>query len=246
MSQQYGQITPPAPRQFRPTPSPVPQPGPGPAPQPAPGTLIHDSWIHTMLHNKIPRTVGREGLYECRASGNPAIRVNPDGTFSLLCQAGHGRFYGYVPNYNVYMRLEAAWMNQVSGQDISLKLRSRHNEPDPCNNRFGGYGFSLDRSGWGSKREPCHNNHDQSVSGSLPFRPATGQYMLIEFSVRDTATGGVQEIAKVNNVQVMNRTVARQPLGPQYFAPRSYFWVRQNIDSGTGELRIKRLRIIKA
>jgi hypothetical protein len=30
------------------------------------------------------------------------------------------------------------------------------------------------------------------------------------------------------------------------FEKQSYFWVRSNIDSGTGEIRIKRLRILKA
>ena len=239
---QSGYMTQPPPRHFR-----RPPPPPGPNPEippigPAPGTLLHDSQLHTQLHNGIVRTVTREGIYECRASGNPRIRTNADRTFSLLCDAGHGRFYTYVPNYNVYMVLVAGWGNQVSGQDISLKLRSRHNEPDPCNNRFGGYGWSMDRGGWGSKREPCHNNHDQSVSGSLPFRPATGQFFTIEFSVKDEGTG-VRQIAKVNGTQVMNRVTARQAAPPSLFGPKSYIWVRQNIDSGTGELRIKSLKL---
>lgn len=237
---QRGTLTPPSPRQFRG--SVPPTPGPGPAPGPVPGTLLHDSQLHTALHNGIVRTVKAEGIYECRASGDPVIRTNTDRTFSLLCKAGHGRFYTYVPNYNVYLVLEAGWGNQVSGQDISLKLRSRHNEPDPCNNRFGGYGFALDRSGWGSKREPCHNNHDQSTSGPLPFKPVTGQFMRIEYSVKDEGTG-VRQIAKVNGTQVMNRVTARQALGPAAFLGKSYIWVRQNIDSGTGELRIKSLKL---
>ena len=239
---QRGTMTQPPPRQYR---GQAPPPGPGPVIPPIgppPGTLLHDSQLHTKLHNGIPRTVTAEGIYECRASGNPRIVVNADRTFSLVCGAGHGRFYTYVPNYNVYMILVAGWGNQVSGQDISLKLRSRHNEPDPCNNRFGGYGFSLDRSGWGSKREPCHNNHDQSTSGSLPFKPATGQFMTIELSVKDEGTG-VRQIAKLNGTQLMNRVTARQAAPPTLFGPRSYIWVRQNIDSGTGELRIKSLKL---
>ena len=237
---QRGQLTPPPPRQFR---GQVPPPGPGPVvpPGPAPGTLLHDSQLHTQLHNGIVRTVKAEGIYECRASGNPRIAVNADKTFSLICDAGHGRFYTYVPNYNVYMILVAGWGNQVSGQDISLKLRSRHNEPDPCNNRFGGYGFSLDRTGFSSKREPCHNNHDQAVSGPLPIKPVTGQFYTIEFSVKDEGTG-VRQIAKLNGTQLMNRVTARQAAPPNIFS-KSYIWVRQNIDSGTGELRIKSLKL---
>jgi hypothetical protein len=232
-------MTPPSPRQFR---RPPPGPGPTPTPGPAPGTLLHDSAIHTQLHNGIVRTVPQEGIYECRASGKPRIRTNADRTFSLLCDAGHGRFYTYVPNYNVYMVLVAGWGNQVAGQDISLKLRSRHNEPDPCNNRFGGYGFSFDRSGFSAKTEPCHNNHVSNASGSLPFKIGTGQFVTIEFSVKDEGTG-VRQIAKLNGTQVMNKIIARQPAPQSLFVPRSYIWVRQNIDSGTGELRIKNLKL---
>ena len=235
----FGTITQPPPRQFRPQPGPGPIP---PTPGPAPGTLLHDSLVHTALHNGIVRTVTREGLYECRASGNPRIRTNQDRTFSLICDPGHGRFYTYVPNYNVYMILEAAWWNQVPGQDISLKLRSRHNEPDPCNNRFGGDGWAVDRSGWSAKIEPCHNNHNSVGSGGLPFPLATGQYKAYEFSVKDEGTG-VRQINKINGTQVFNKIIPRQAAPMSLFQQKSYIWVRQNIDSGTGELRIKRLRL---
>ena len=221
-------------------------------PPPTTGTVLYDSTVHTTLHNGQAGTfttvgnisAGGLGL-ECRASGNPRIRKNPDGTFSLLCDAGHGRFYGYTKNYNATMIIECAFWNKVAGQDCSLRLRSRHNEPDPCDNRFGGYGFTPDYSGWGSKREPCHNNHDQSVDGSLPSNPVQQQYFTVEYTVKDEGTG-VRQIAKYNGTTVMNRVTGRQPLAEAKFNEQSYFWVRQNIDSGTGELRIKRLRILKA
>jgi hypothetical protein len=235
----YGTVTLPPPRQFN-----RPPPGPAPAPIPGqvPGTLLHDSAIHTQLHNGIVRTVTREGLYECRASGNPRIRTNTDRTFSLLCDAGHGRFYTYVPNYNVYMVLVAGWGNQVAGQDISLKIRSRHNESDPCNNRFGGYGWAADRGGWSAKIEPCHNNHTSVGSGGLPLKLITGQYYTFEFSVKDEGTG-VRQINKINGTQVFNKIIPRQAAPYTLFQPRSYVWVRQNVDSGTGELRIKNLKL---
>ena len=234
----HGTLTQPPPRQFvRPPPGPVPAPTPGQVP----GTLLHDSAIHSQLHNGIVRTVVKEGLYECRASGNPRIRTNADHTFSLLCDAGHGRFYTYVPNYNVYMVLIAGWGNQVPGQDISLKLRSRHNEPDPCDNRFGGFGFAFDRSGFSAKTETCHNNHVPVASGSIP-PISTGQYVTIEFSVKDEATA-VRQIAKINGTPIMNKIIPRQAAPQSLFVPRSYIWVRQNVDSGTGELRIKNLKL---
>jgi hypothetical protein len=235
----YGTMTQPPPRQFN---RPPPGPGPAPTPGPVPGTLLHDSAIHSQLHNGIVRTVTREGLYECRASGNPRIRTNQDRTFSLICDAGHGRFYLYVPNYNVYMIIVAGWGNQVAGQDISLKLRSRHNEPDPCANRFGGYGWAADRGGWSAKIESCHNNHTQVGSGGLPSPIGTGQYVTYEFSVKDEGSG-VRQINKINGTQVFNKVLQRQPLAPAAFIPRSYIWVRQNTDQNGAELRIKNLKL---
>ncbi len=42
---------------------------------------------------------------------------------------------------------------------------------------------------------------------------------------------------------VFNKVIPRQPLVPTAFAQRSYVWIRQNIDSGTGELRVKNLKL---
>ena len=233
---QVGQVTP--------TPEPTPQPQPT-------GDVLYDSTIHSKLHDGKVRTVTQEGSItpngkglECRASGSPKIVVNADKTFSLVCQAGHGRFYGYVLNYNATLEIEAAFWNQASGQDLSLKMRSRHNEGGAESNRFGGYGLSIDRSGWGSKVEQFHNEHSESSSGSLPSKPETGKYFKIEFTDKDSGTG-VELTGKYNGTQFMKKTVKKYQ-DQALFDKQSYFWVRSNIDSGTGELRIKKLRILKA
>ena len=59
-------------------------------------------------------------------------------------------------------------------------MRSRHNENGKtCNkktgkpldgNRFGGYGFAVDRKGWDAKRETTHNCYDQQKSGTIPIK----------------------------------------------------------------------------
>lgn len=247
MSEQ-GLITPPAPRQFKDTvpPSPEVPPVVPPTPVPQPGTLIFDARrdlptlfngtvkTYTIIGNISPGGLG----LECRASGSPKIVSNTDGTFSLICGAGHGRFYGYVKNWDALLDIECAFWNQASGQDCSLKITSRHNESGDCNNRFGGHGFSVDRSGWGAKDESCHNNHTNSTSGSLPEKIETGKYFNIQFSVKHAD----KEIAKINGKQVLSRAVANyssKALNEQ----NSYFWVRSNIDSGQGELRIRNLRM---
>jgi hypothetical protein len=228
---------------------PVPEPEP-PAPEPT-GNVLYDSLIHSTLHDGKEETFTKIGSIspnglglECRASGNPRIRKNPDKTFSLLCDAGHGRFYGYVINYNATLEIECAFWNQAAGQDCSIKIRSRHNEGGAEDNRFGGYGFTVDRQGWGSKVEQFHNEHSESVSGSLPSKPETQKYFKVEFTAKDEGSK-VRLIAKYNGTQVMSRLVKKyQDLA--LFMKQSYLWIRSNIDSGTGELRIKRLRMLKA
>jgi hypothetical protein len=232
-------------------------PGPGPEPQPEPtGDVLYDSTVNSKLHDGQTRTIpDKEGTIapnglgiEMHASGNPKVVVNADNTFSLICGAGHGRFYGFVLNYNATLEITCAFWNSASGQDLSLKMRSRHNESGACENRFGGYGLSIDRSGWGAKRETCHNNHDQSTSGSLPSKPETQKYFTIRHTVKDEGNG-VRQIGEMDGKQFMNKIDSSPKpymVDKASFAKQSYFWVRSNIDSGTGEIRIKKLRILKA
>lgn len=233
-----------------------PPPGPGPT-EPPTGEELYNSQKHSKLHDGKVRTIKQEGSLapnglgiECRASGNPRIQVNADNTFSLICDAGHGRYYLYCNQYNSTMELEAAFWNEAAGQDISKKKRSRHNEGGACENRFGGYGESSDRSGWGGKRETCHNIHDQSESGSLPSKMETKKYNVFRFTVKDEG-GKVRQIAEMDGKKYMDKLDSSPKpymVDLQSFMKpnQSYEWVRQNIDSGTGEIRIKRHRILKA
>lgn len=242
-----------------PTPEPEPTPTPTPEPEPVPeptGDVLYDSHIHSKLHDGQVRTIAKsEGLVtpnglgiEMHASGNPRVVVNADGTFSLLCDAGHGRFYGYVLNYDVTLEIEAAFWNAAAGQDLSLKVRSRHNEGGACENRFGGYGLSVDRSGYDAKREICHNVHDEAQSGKLPATPKTQEYFTIKFTVKDQGNQ-VRQIGEMNGQPFMNKIDSSPKpymVDKASFAAQSYYWVRSNITSGTGEIRIKSLRILKA
>ena len=236
----------------------VPEAGPGPEPEPPEpaGDVLYDSHVHSKLHDSKVRTVEKEGDIspgglgvECRASGDPVIKVNDDGTFSLICQEGHGRFYGYVLNYNATLEIECAFWNEAEGQDLSLKMRSRHNEDGAESNRFGGYGLSIDREGWGAKREPYHNTHDQSTSGDLPFPVKTKEYFTIRHTVKDEGDGKVRQIGKMNGKQFMSKTDSSPKdymVDEESFQKQSYFWVRSNIDKDEGEIRIKSLKILKA
>lgn len=232
-----------------------PTPNPEPIPEPT-GDVLYDSHIHSKLHDSNVRTIDKSegectpnGLgIENHASGNPKVVVNADGTFSLICQAGHGRFYGYVLNYDATLEIEAAFWNEAAGQDLSLKMRSRHNEGGAGENRFGGYGLSIDRSGYDAKREIFHNEHDEAQSGKLPVTPKTKEYFTIKFTVKDQG-GQVRQIGEMNGQPFMNKVDSSPKpymVDKASFAKQSYYWIRSNIDSGEGEIRIKSLRILKA
>jgi hypothetical protein len=251
----YGLPIDPTPEPEPPEPTPEPTPDPTPTPEPT-GEVLYDSHIHSKLHDGNVRTIDKSegevtpnGLgIEMHASGNPRVVVNADGTFSLLCDAGHGRFYGYVLNYDSTLEIEAAFWNEAPGQDLSLKLRSRHNEGGPCENRAGLYGLSIDRSGYDAKREICHNIHDQAESGKIPITPKTKEYFIIRFTVKDQGNE-VRQTGEMNGQAFMNKVDSSPKpymVDKASFAKQSYYWVRSNIDSGTGEIRIKRLRILKA
>jgi hypothetical protein len=229
--------------------APIPEP-----PKPT-GEVLYDSTIHSKLHDGKVRTVDSEGSItpnglgvECRASGSPKCQVNADKTFSLLCGVGHGRFYFYVLNYDATLEIEAAWWK--GDGDCSLKMQSRHNEGGDCANRFGGYGLSIDRTAYNAKRETCHNVHDQSNSGKLPQTLKNQEYWKVEFTVKhDDANTKAVQTGKLNGKLFMTKTDSspeKYMLDKASFAKQSYLWVRSNVDSGSGELRIKRLRILKA
>ena len=234
---------------------------PSPEEPPAPeSAVVFDTHRDTELHDRVVRTVEKEGKIspnglgiECRASGDPKINVNNDGTFSLVCREGHGRIYPYVINYNSQLLITFAFWKTAPGQDISLKLRSRHNEEGKPEERFGGYGFSIDQGSkkWVTKREIYHNKHDQRESGNLPKAISVQEYVTVKFTVADD-NGEVSQIAEIDYgdgngfKKVMEKTdTATKPymVDKPLYEKQSYFWVRQNIDSGIGELRIKDLRI---
>ncbi len=189
-------------------------------PPPTTTGLIYDSHIDSKLHDGKVRTISQEGNIagcgkgaECRASGSPKIVVNADGTFTLVTGSG-------------------------TIDNLSLKIRSRHNEGGDGPNRFGGYGFAVSRTGWDAKREIYHNVHDQSSSGSHATI-SNGEWFKTEFSVKDES-GKVHEIGLVNGVKCMDKYDSNPEaymLDQASFAGRSYFWLRGN-NSDNGRIYI--------
>ena len=185
---------------------------PPPPPPPPTGNIIFDSKRDTKLHDGQVRTITKEGDIspgklgvECRASGSPKIVVNADRTFSLVSGSG-------------------------GVDNLSLKLRSRHNEGGDCSNRFGGFGCSIDKSALNMKTESCHNNHENSLSKSHGVNINDGQFHTIEFECKDDGSA-VAFVAWVDGVQKMtgkHNSPKAFYLDKASFQKNSYFWLRLN------------------
>ena len=134
-----------------------------PVEPPTSGTLIWGSDRDGHLHNKVKRTItDREGTIHINASGNPVLKVNEDGTFSLVCSSiGHGRWYFTAPNYDCVLERKARMLSITVDND-STKVNSRHqyrDEIDPQGTdeeTQGGLGNAWHRNEVDQKIEVVH------------------------------------------------------------------------------------------
>lgn len=198
----------PEPEPEEPTPEPVPEP----TPEPVPTGVLWDSNRDGHWNNGVKRTVtDSEGSIapngkgvECRASGDPKLVIDGDRVAHLISGSGEA-------------------------EDLSLKLRSRHNEDGDCEERFGGFGCSIDRKSIGMKTESCHNNHENSKSvGGLSIK--NGEWHKARFECKD-GDNSVDFTCSIDGVEKMKHS-HKNP-APAYvdkakFAQNSYFWMRIN------------------
>jgi hypothetical protein len=90
-----------------------------------------------------------------------------DGTSRL--EGNRSRLYLHAPHRNIEMVFEAN-ATDTRLENISTKLRSRHNEGGTEENRFGGYGVAFDLKGQVAdfKIESYHNVHESGREHALP------------------------------------------------------------------------------
>jgi hypothetical protein len=190
----------------------APTPQPEPEPTPTPEGVLWDSNIDGKWNNGVKRTVtdsegdiGPNGKgVECRASGNPKLVIDGDGIAHLVSGSGEV-------------------------EDLSLKLRSRHNEDDPCENRFGGFGCSIDRKSIGMKTESCHNNHENSASKSgLSLKNGEWHKARFECKDGDNSVDFECSIDGVSKMKHSHKNPAPAYIDKAKFAENSYLWIRTN------------------
>lgn len=226
------------------------------------GNVLYDSNVHGHWNNGTSRTVtdsegsqlpNGKGFYTA-ASGNPELIIDGNGIAHLHADAGHGRIYIKALNYN--SRLEFDFMFEDTNIDnISLKLRSRHQEGGSCSNRFGGFGCAINRTGGVEfQAESCHNNHENSISGQLNFSIQTDTWYRAAFScynnVANTQVEFKLEIDKKDG-QGFKTVLTGNHTSPQdfymdldSFMQESYFWIRIN-NSSTGQVGLRDVQLFE-
>jgi hypothetical protein len=227
------------------------------------GDVLWDSNIHGKWNNGQKRTVDDKegdqspdgkGFYTA-ASGNPRLIIDGDGMAHLEADAGHGRIYIKAKNYNA--RLEADFMFEDENIDnLSLKLRTRHQEGGDCKNRFGGFGASIDRTGTetGFKTEKCHNIHENSIDGNLPAPIQGKKWHRFAFSCYDSPdkkqVNMKMEIDYKDGQGFKTALTGKHSNPPAdyideaTFMKESYIWLRVNNEE-TGRVAFKDVKLIK-
>jgi hypothetical protein len=191
---------------------------------------------------------------EVRADSGTSCNIDGNGNCTIT--GDRRRIYCYYNNYNSILTLTLIPNFKSSGDDCSLKLRSRHNESgQTCSggspldgNRFGGYGFALSAGGWDSKREPTHNCHDEVKKGNYPNNLVNGKPVKIRHTVKDEG-GKVHQIGEIDYLDgngfhkvmdIFDDSPKSWMVDKNLYAQKSYFWIRNN---GSGSITVREVTL---
>jgi hypothetical protein len=242
--------------------SPPPSPPPIPPSPPANGTVLWDSNVNGKWNNGRKRTMTSAHEFdpdsknvEVAAGSSRKFEVFGDGMAKIT--GDRARIYVHVNNYNAQMEISYI-PNPSLDNTLSLRLRSRHNEPDPPENRFGGYGVAVSLDEGKPGREEYHNEHTSFPDFKLPYKMQYGKMYTLRYSVHDTADGKQVEmwleIDYENNGNFIEVGRWKDPkplpymLDKELYLKKSYVWVRVNSqhtgeEEGPKDVEIKKLII---
>jgi hypothetical protein len=201
-----------------PQPTPIP---PSPTPTPTPAGLLWDSNINGKWNDGVKRTITTpQGTNKpddksifVAASGSPKLVIDGDGTAHLVSGTGC--------------------------DNLSIRLRSRHNEGGDPVNRFGGHGWSIDTKGAVSfKTEDYHNVHSNSHDFNSGINPGTTWH-----HVHQTLKGNNSTFS-IDGKQVGSVTCSNHG-DDSLLAKNSMIWLRLN-NSDHGRIYICAINIDSA
>ena len=141
-------------------------------------------------------------------------------------------------------------------RNTTLRLRSRHNQGGACENRFGGFGVTVEKAEQlaETSTERCHNEHSNTVKNPLAKKIEQGKWLKFKYSCWSSADkksinqkleydyNDGQGFATV--VEETFSTVEPHMMDEASFQEESYAWLRVNNES-TGKVAYKNIRIIK-
>lgn len=226
-------------------------------PDPIPTGAAYDSNRDGKWDNGVKRTItGKEGntgpdglgLYTA-ASGNPHLVVDGNGTAHLF-SSRFGRIYICAKNYSSVLEMDFNIEN-TAVDNLSLKLRSRHQEGGAGPNRGGGEGWAISLKDWDSKRENFHNEHSPLGSKKLSQTLKIGTWYKLRFTCKDAGANKIQLIGEIDYGQGFVKEMDLIDSGaPSYFFDKvllqknSYFWIRCNA-SGNASVGLKNVRLTR-
>jgi hypothetical protein len=191
-----------------------------------------------------------KGLFTA-ASGNPRFEIDGKGVGRLKCGAGHGRIYIKAINYNSVLEMDFNIENSAV-DNLSLKLRSRHQEGGANGNRAGGEGWSIDTKGWDSKRESFHNSHSSNGKGNLSKPLKNGEWYKCRFTCKDEGDNKKQirligEIDYgdgkwVKEMDLVDKSPEAYFFDKELLGKDCYLWIRSN-NSGNGSIALRNVTL---
>lgn len=229
-----------------------------PSPPLPTGNIIWDSlrdgkWDQKRVVDDSFGNIGANGKgFHMRASGDPRLDIKGNNEAWLICKPGHGRMYGACNNFNARLELEFAFLN--NGVDnLSLKLRSRHQMGGAPENRFGGLGASISLTDVGFKVEDYHNVHSNSSSDDLAEKLKTNTWYGCHYSVMNTPDNkaiefdvGIDYKDGQGLRNVISGTVNKPKaswMDKAKFDEHSEFWIRQNNEED-GIIGLRNVKLI--
>jgi F5/8 type C domain len=185
-----------------------------------PTGVLWDSNVDGKWNNGTMRTITtkQNGQQPCdksifvAASGNPKLVIDGNGIAHLVGGSG-------------------------GVDNLSLKLRSRHQAGGEPENRAGGEGIAITNSSFSCQRENYHNVHDTIKNGSLPKSFTDNKWFKIKFSCKDESAGKIRLKASIDYLdgqgykEFMNVVDSGAPdyfFNKNMFKALSWFWVRLN------------------
>lgn len=195
--------------------------------------------------------IGPNGLgYHMEASGDPKVEVLGNGQADLVCEPGHGRFYIAACNFNAALEFEFNFLN-AGVDNLSLKLRSRHQMGGDGANRFGGFGCAISLTDIDFKTEPYHNVHENSISKDLAEKLSLNTW----YKMRYSCVNAVDNKSVLFKAELDYGSGYKTVLVGSHKSPKAYYmdkslyenhseaWIRMNNES-PGRIGLRNVNLI--